>query len=139
MTVLNTTENQQNSDSILCDKCSTLILKPLSASLCQVDQPEMLPPTTTTKIKESIASLDDSLADSFINTKDNTSNKNNKTFWKVKDMYTFENIGFTHPVKSSSSQRYLCCAECEIGPLGYQSITNELYLATDRVIYKSVV
>ncbi|CAH8623116.1 unnamed protein product [Heterobilharzia americana] len=39
-----------------------------------------------------------------------------QNFWCVNDIYTFENVGFTNSV---STFRYLTCADCELGPLGF--------------------
>ncbi|GBP20905.1 Guanine nucleotide exchange factor MSS4 homolog [Eumeta japonica] len=35
-------------------------------------------------------------------------------FWHVENMYTFENIGFTHTV---DNYKYLSCADCDAGPV----------------------
>ena len=55
-----------------------------------------------------------------------------KDFWLIDDMMKFENIGFTNDVKD---RKYLICADCEIGPLGFQNIEdkNKLFLAINRV------
>ena len=57
-------------------------------------------------------------------------------YWITKDMYAFENIGFTRPLPTdngvSSVQRYMCCADCEMGPLGFV-IEETYYLKCDRV------
>ncbi|CAJ0568623.1 unnamed protein product, partial [Mesorhabditis spiculigera] len=37
-------------------------------------------------------------------------------FWAVKNMMDFENVGFTHAV---GGYKYLTCAECEYGPIGF--------------------
>ena len=57
-----------------------------------------------------------------------------KEYWLVHDMMTFENVGFT---KTVDKIKYLICADCEIGPIGFQNILNpnELYVARDRVKY----
>lgn len=48
-------------------------------------------------------------------------------------MYTFENIGFSHTVEN---KKYLSCADCEVGPLGYHDLdTKDIYLAMSRVDY----
>lgn len=55
-----------------------------------------------------------------------------KDYWEVDDMYTFENIGFTHTVDQI---KYLSCADCEMGPIGYFDITlKKSYVALARVI-----
>uniref|UniRef100_A0A1B0CDC8 Guanine nucleotide exchange factor n=1 Tax=Lutzomyia longipalpis TaxID=7200 RepID=A0A1B0CDC8_LUTLO len=52
-------------------------------------------------------------------------------FWKVDDMLTFENIGFSHTVKEI---KYLVCADCEMGPVGYHDIpSKKSYVALSRV------
>jgi hypothetical protein len=48
-------------------------------------------------------------------------------------MMAFENIGFTK--ETEGSLRYLCCAECEIGPLGY-ALDNLFCIVADRVTYR---
>lgn len=52
-------------------------------------------------------------------------------YWKVTDIYSFENMGFSNTVES---RKFLACAECEVGPLGFHDlITKESFLALDRV------
>lgn len=55
-----------------------------------------------------------------------------KAFWLVKDMYTFDNVGFSNTVDSI---KYLICADCEIGPIGWHNITDKksFYIAVERV------
>ena len=55
-------------------------------------------------------------------------------FWKIKDMFHFENIGVSKTIKNT---KYLLCADCEIGPVGYHDITNPqaFFLAANRVVY----
>ena len=59
-------------------------------------------------------------------------------FWKIKDMFHFENIGVS---KTIGSTKYLLCADCEIGPVGYHLITNPqaFFLAANRVVYANNV
>lgn len=67
-----------------------------------------------------------------------------KVVWSLSDMYMFENIGFSkippptkHQHESAGDFRYLCCAVCEAGPLGYGLLLGSppvFHLATDRVI-----
>lgn len=54
-----------------------------------------------------------------------------KHFWKINDMYTFENICFSNTVDNI---KYLACADCEIGPVGYYNLNTKIsYLALARV------
>jgi hypothetical protein len=52
--------------------------------------------------------------------------------WVVDNMFTFENIGFSNTV---GTVKYLICADCEVGPVGYQDLNDKtsIYLAVDRV------
>uniref|UniRef100_A0A023FGR0 Putative rab n=2 Tax=Amblyomma TaxID=6942 RepID=A0A023FGR0_AMBCJ len=52
-------------------------------------------------------------------------------FWCVNDIYTFENIGFSNTVGQT---KYLACADCERGPLGWHSLeTRKSFVALSRV------
>ncbi|RIA94173.1 Mss4-like protein [Glomus cerebriforme] len=60
----------------------------------------------------------------------------NQGFWALNDIMAFENIGVSRPI--DSGVKYLCCASCDIGPLGYNdtnSTANEFLIAVDRVTY----
>ncbi len=52
--------------------------------------------------------------------------------WFVDDMYTFENVGFT---KDVGRIKYLICADCEIGPIGWHCLDDKksFYVAVERV------
>lgn len=52
--------------------------------------------------------------------------------WFVDDMFTFENVGFT---KDVGRIKYLICADCEIGPIGWHCLDDKkcFYVAVDRV------
>ncbi|MBN3285725.1 MSS4 factor, partial [Polyodon spathula] len=55
-----------------------------------------------------------------------------KDHWLVDDMYTFENVGFT---KDVGNIKYLICADCEVGPIGWHCLDDKksFYVALDRV------
>lgn len=58
-----------------------------------------------------------------------------KDFWFVDDMFTFENIGFSNTV---GDFKYLICADCEMGPVGYHEIsTKKNFVAIARVKHES--
>lgn len=49
----------------------------------------------------------------------------------VDDMFTFDNVGVSHLV---DNKKYLTCADCEYGPIGWMDITNQRsYVALPRV------
>lgn len=62
-------------------------------------------------------------------------------YWAVFQMLDFENIGFLRPADlgTESGQRkirYLICAGCDIGPIGYEAIGGKQFLiAANRVGY----
>ncbi|RZC36030.1 sister chromatid cohesion protein DCC1, partial [Asbolus verrucosus] len=64
----------------------------------------------------------------------NESNPETETvslFWSVNDMFVFQNVGFSHAV---GTNKYLACADCEAGPIGYHDLTNKKsYVALSRV------
>ncbi|XP_038218453.1 guanine nucleotide exchange factor MSS4 homolog [Zerene cesonia] len=52
-------------------------------------------------------------------------------FYFVENMYSFENIGFTHTV---DNYKYLSCADCDAGPVGFYDMdTKHSYVALSRV------
>ncbi|XP_043289157.1 guanine nucleotide exchange factor MSS4 [Venturia canescens] len=52
-------------------------------------------------------------------------------YWLVEDVYTFENILVS---KTADNVKYLACADCERGPIGWHDIpTKKSYLALCRV------
>lgn len=54
-------------------------------------------------------------------------------FWAVKDMFTFQNVGFSNTV---GNNKYLTCADCEAGPIGYHDIPTKIsYVALSRVLH----
>lgn len=54
-------------------------------------------------------------------------------FWVVNDMYVFENVGFS---KTVGNTKYLTCADCEAGPIGYYDLTTKKsYVALTRVLH----
>lgn len=56
-------------------------------------------------------------------------------FWTVDDMFTFENIGFSHTV---GDYKYLVCADCEMGPVGYHEMsTKKNFIALTRVKHEN--
>ncbi|KAK4023818.1 Guanine nucleotide exchange factor MSS4 [Daphnia magna] len=51
--------------------------------------------------------------------------------WMIPDMFQFENVGFS---KTVGNFKYLVCADCEIGPIGWHCIDNKTsYIADVRV------
>lgn len=55
--------------------------------------------------------------------------------WLVVDMFHFENVGFSNTVRGS--EKYLICADCEMGPIGWTDVASnsEIFVAAERVDY----
>jgi hypothetical protein len=107
----------KNGSSIVCQRCGSVILRP---NLAVFTQKEMFLPSMR---KKSDASGGDNDGETLIE------------FWVVDNMYTFENIGFSNTV---GTMKYLICADCEIGPVGWHDITDKtaFYVALDRVEHR---
>jgi hypothetical protein len=53
------------------------------------------------------------------------------SWFLVEDIMMFENIGVSNAVNQT---KYLICADCEMGPLGWTDISNKkCYVALSRV------
>jgi len=49
----------------------------------------------------------------------------------VDDIFKFENMGFSHTV---GNIKYLSCADCECGPLGWSDLETKInYVAISRI------
>uniref|UniRef100_A0A2M4ASV8 Putative small gtpase mediated signal transduction n=1 Tax=Anopheles triannulatus TaxID=58253 RepID=A0A2M4ASV8_9DIPT len=112
-------ESSRNKTNVKCDRCGSLMLRPANADFADVeyDLPEA-------RQKRQAATEEPDQGEGFTCQK-------LKHFWMVKDMYTFENIGFSNTV---NNKKYLICADCEVGPVGYYDLeTKQCYIALDRV------
>ena len=52
--------------------------------------------------------------------------------WVLKDMFDFDNVGFSNTV---GTIKYLICADCEVGPIGWHDTTvrDQFFIAISRV------
>eukprot|EP00099_Drosophila_melanogaster_P018190 NP_609209.2 stratum [Drosophila melanogaster] len=106
----------KNKSNVRCQFCNCLMLKAQEGTY---NQEEVDVPLMTQK--------QDRTADSL-------NSEPLKDFWLVKDMMTFENIGFSNTV---DGRKFLVCADCERGPVGYHDLsTRHCYLALKRVVHK---
>ncbi|XP_057292059.1 guanine nucleotide exchange factor MSS4-like [Hydractinia symbiolongicarpus] len=107
----------KNTKLIVCKICGSKILR---QNTCSIAKNEFPLPYMKSKDKDG-NSLNDKL-------------ENTSRYWLVEDMMTFENVGFS---KTVNGIKYLVCADCEIGPIGYQDTKNlkYLYVAVSRVKY----
>eukprot|EP00054_Salpingoeca_dolichothecata_P002926 m.24535 g.24535 ORF g.24535 m.24535 type:complete len:141 (-) comp13397_c0_seq1:30-452(-) len=110
------TSSNKNGLDIICSRCNSKILLKNVAELHQNEYslPKMYQKGSEAPVEQETIS----------------------SFWVVGDMFAFENVGFSHAV---GDVKYLTCAECEIGPIGYHipSATPKQYLiATERIRYR---
>ena len=57
-------------------------------------------------------------------TKDTAGEKETvKVMVMVDDMFLFDNLGFTNTVNTT---KYLSCADCDVGPLGYHDLITKI-------------
>ncbi|KAH8352140.1 hypothetical protein KR084_002243 [Drosophila pseudotakahashii] len=106
----------KNKSNVRCQFCNSLMLKAQEGTFSEekVEVPLMM-------------QKQDRTADSL-------NSEPLKDFWLVKDMMTFENIGFSNTV---DGRKFLVCADCERGPVGYHDLTTRhCFLALKRVVHK---
>ncbi|CAJ0838293.1 12077_t:CDS:10 [Entrophospora sp. SA101] len=112
------------------DNCASLILKTNSATWVERSNDLLKTPNQ----QQSDKSFLKNISSSSISDDNNTQG----SYWKVSDMFSFENIGFSKTL-NETGVKYLCCADCDLGPLGYHDTTNndtkEYLIAVDRIIY----
>lgn len=59
----------------------------------------------------------------------------NPTYIQLGNVFDFENIGFSKPLSEShqfANVRFLCCADCDVGPLGFQ-VKDKIFVLTERL------
>ena len=112
-------ESKKNKKKVVCNRCNSVILLANSATHRKYEPAIELPLMRQSK-REIVEG-----ASQFQNEK-------LENFWLVHDMYTFENVGFTNTV---DQKKYLICADCEVGPIGFQNleVANELLVSFSRV------
>ncbi|XP_015921467.1 guanine nucleotide exchange factor MSS4 [Parasteatoda tepidariorum] len=108
-------ENGKNGKQIKCQRCPSTILIPGTATLVEHEFKLPEAPTKEDETKEVDAST------------------NKYKYWCVDNMYAFENVGFS---KTVEGVKYLICADCEIGPIGWHDLETKLsYVSLGKVNY----
>lgn len=46
-----------------------------------------------------------------------------KNFFRVEDMFMFDNLGFTNTVNTT---KFLSCADCDLGPIGFHDLNTRI-------------
>lgn len=111
----NLIEDGKNSKLLVCQRCPSKILRPKQGNYQEIQF--FLP---CVKKKPNLG--------------DPSDGELLTQFWAVDDIYKFENMGFSNTVGTT---KYLVCADCEIGPLGWHDLQTKMsYVALQRVIHQ---
>ncbi|XP_071434601.1 guanine nucleotide exchange factor MSS4 [Pithys albifrons albifrons] len=106
----------RNLRAVLCQRCGSRVLLPGAASFARR---ELLLPAMRKKAAAAAAGGGDVL----------------REHWLVRDMFSFENVGFTRDV---GNVKFLVCADCEAGPIGWHCLDDKdsFYVALERVAHE---
>ncbi|XP_072168703.1 guanine nucleotide exchange factor MSS4-like [Diadema setosum] len=111
-------DDGKNSRTLLCERCGSKMLLP---GLAEFVTKDIFLPYMKIKSEQQKATDGEVLKD----------------HWVVPDMFTFENIGFTNTVQGTT--KYLICADCEVGPVGFHDLADrtKFFIALDRVKHEA--
>ncbi|XP_059509501.1 guanine nucleotide exchange factor MSS4 [Stegostoma tigrinum] len=106
----------RNGKAVVCERCGSRVLSPGAA---RYRRRELFLPSMRQRV--ALGTEESSVQGDML-----------QDHWFVDDMYTFENVGFT---KNVNNIKYLVCADCEIGPIGWHCLDDKksFYVALDRV------
>ncbi|XP_035417426.1 guanine nucleotide exchange factor MSS4 [Cygnus atratus] len=106
----------RNLKAVLCQRCGSRVLLPGAATFARR---ELLLPAMRKKAVAAAASGGDVVQE----------------HWLVRDMFSFENVGFTRDV---GNVKFLVCADCEAGPIGWHCLDDKdsFYVALERVAHE---
>ena len=132
-------EDGKNKTNVKCDRCGSLILKSTNSDYDTTEVgswatwPSFTTPANHASLpcSQFVLPLAKQKRQPVEQEAEEFTTETLKEFWMVKDMYTFENIGFSNTV---DNRKYLTCADCEVGPIGYHDLeTKKSYIALARV------
>ncbi|XP_051495079.1 guanine nucleotide exchange factor MSS4 [Apus apus] len=106
----------RNLKAVRCQRCGSRVLLPGAATFARR---ELLLPAMRKKAAAAAAGGGDVL----------------REHWLVRDMFSFENVGFTRDV---GNVKFLVCADCEAGPIGWHCLDDKdrFYVALERVAHE---
>ncbi|NXD67659.1 MSS4 factor, partial [Eolophus roseicapillus] len=107
----------RNLKAVLCQRCGSRVLLPGAATFaCR----ELLLPAMKKKAAAAAAGGGGDVL---------------REHWLVRDMFSFENVGFTRDV---GNVKFLVCADCEAGPIGWHCLDDKdsFYVALERVAHE---
>ncbi|XP_075377767.1 guanine nucleotide exchange factor MSS4 [Mycteria americana] len=107
----------RNLKAVLCQRCGSRVLLPGAATFARR---ELLLPTMRKKAAAAAAGGGGDVV---------------REHWLVRDMFSFENVGFTRDV---GNVKFLVCADCEAGPIGWHCLDDKdsFYVALERVAHE---
>ncbi|XP_066060068.1 guanine nucleotide exchange factor MSS4 [Chamaea fasciata] len=108
----------RNLRAVLCQRCGSRVLLPGAATFARR---ELLLPAM--RKKAAAAAAAGGGGDVL------------REHWLVRDMFSFENVGFTRDV---GNVKFLVCADCEAGPIGWHCLDDKdsFYVALERVAHE---
>ncbi|NXL68830.1 MSS4 factor, partial [Chordeiles acutipennis] len=106
----------RNLKAVLCQRCGSRVLLPGAATFARR---ELLLPAMRKKAAAAAGGGGELV----------------REHWLVRDMFSFENVGFTRDV---GNVKFLVCADCEAGPIGWHSLDDKssFYVALERVTHE---
>ncbi|NXU48783.1 MSS4 factor, partial [Turnix velox] len=108
----------RNLKAVLCQRCGSRVLLPGAATFArrEIQLPAM-------RKKAASGGGGDGAGDVL------------REHWLVRDMFSFENVGFTRDV---GNVKFLVCADCEAGPIGWHCLDDKdsFYVALERVAHE---
>ncbi|KAI8339168.1 Mss4-like protein, partial [Chlamydoabsidia padenii] len=116
-------DTNKNKADLLCPKdgCQCVILRKNTAVLIERDGSKLSLPETSLPVGSSV---------------DQENDKDETHFWCLSDMMDFDNVGFS---KTIGTIKYLSCADCDIGPIGYHDTADspkEYLVSIKRARYR---
>ncbi|KAM6333581.1 guanine nucleotide exchange factor MSS4 [Alca torda] len=108
----------RNLKAVLCQRCGSRVLLPGAATFARR---ELLLPAMRKKAAAAAAA--------------GGGGDVVREHWLVRDMFSFENVGFTRDV---GNVKFLVCADCEAGPIGWHCLDDKdsFYVALERVAHE---
>ncbi|KAG0163001.1 hypothetical protein DFQ28_000492 [Apophysomyces sp. BC1034] len=115
-------DTRKNAADLLCprDACRSVIFRKNTATLVKRDGNKITLPKSVLPEGADLLDTDENITD----------------FWCLTSMMDFDNIGFSKPV---GSIKFLSCADCDIGPIGYHDTASkpeEFLISIRRVRYR---
>ncbi|XP_075299252.1 guanine nucleotide exchange factor MSS4 [Opisthocomus hoazin] len=107
----------RNLKAVVCQRCGSRVLLPGAATF---SRRELLLPAMRKKAAAAAAGGGGDVV---------------REHWLVRDMFSFENVGFTRDV---GNVKFLVCADCEAGPIGWHCLDDKdsFYVALERVAHE---